>query len=115
VSIWFLTRAFVAIAQDAVVPPVEPGAAVVQPLEPAGAGVPPQPLEVEEVAPVVVAPAANDERAIVGYQPVESARGPVRPEAPLRINPDWIRGIKSTCLRINNSVIGFIHLCLVRA
>jgi hypothetical protein len=112
VSIWFLTRAFVAIAQDAVVPPVEPGAAVVQPVEPAGAGVPPQPLE---VAPVVVAPAANDERAIVVYQPAEAARSPVRPEAPLRINPDWIRGIKSTCLRINNSVIGFIHLCLVRA
>ncbi|TVU10084.1 hypothetical protein EJB05_43592, partial [Eragrostis curvula] len=85
---------------DAVVPPVGPGA-----------GVPPtpQPFEVEEVpmsgeiAPVVVAPASNDERAIVVYQPAEAARnllcGPLRPETPLRVNPDWIRGIKSTVLQ----------------
>ncbi|GJN33578.1 hypothetical protein PR202_gb22197 [Eleusine coracana subsp. coracana] len=99
---------------DAVVPSVEPGAVVMQPVEPAGAGVPlpppPQPFEVEEVPmsgevapPVVVAPAANDERAIVVYQPAEAARnllrGPLRPEAPLRVSPDWIRGIKSTVLQ----------------
>jgi hypothetical protein len=84
VSIWLLTPAFVAIAQDAVVPPVKPGTAVVQPVELAGAGVPPQPLE---VAPVVVALAANDERAIVVYQLAEATRsllrGPLRPIAPL--------------------------------
>lgn len=96
------------VAQDAMVPHVDPGAVIVQPPETAGVPPSPQPFEVEEVPmvsgevapPVVVAPAANDERAIVVYQPAEAARnllrGPLRPEAPLRVSPDWIRGIKGT-------------------
>ncbi|KAK3130436.1 hypothetical protein QOZ80_6BG0493400 [Eleusine coracana subsp. coracana] len=81
---------------DAVVPSVEPASAVMPS--------PPQSFEVEEV-PMSgeVAPPVNDERAIVVYQPAEAARnllrGPLRPEAPLRVNPDWIRGIKSTVLQ----------------
>jgi hypothetical protein len=54
------------------------------------------------VVPVeVAAPAANDERAIVLYRPAEAARsllvGPLRPEGPLRVSPDWIHGLKGTC------------------
>uniref|UniRef100_A0A0A9DJ87 Uncharacterized protein n=1 Tax=Arundo donax TaxID=35708 RepID=A0A0A9DJ87_ARUDO len=97
---------------DAEVPPVEPGVGM-PPVEP-GAGVPPPPLfGVEEVPmsgdvvpPVVavgVAPAANEERAIVVYQPAEAARsllhGPLRPGVHLRVNPDWIHGLKSTMLQ----------------
>ena len=89
-------------------PPVE--SAVVVPLvEP----VTPQPFVVghlpmsSDVAPPaaaigVAAPAVNEERAIVVYQPAEAARnllhGPLRPGASLRVSPDWIHGLKSTCL-----------------
>ncbi|OEL38671.1 hypothetical protein BAE44_0000311 [Dichanthelium oligosanthes] len=75
---------------DTEVPPVEPAV-----------GVPPQHFVAEEVR--VAAPAANDELAIVVYQPTEAARnllqGPLRPGASLRVSPDWIHGLKSTMLQ----------------
>uniref|UniRef100_A0A0D9XF75 Uncharacterized protein n=1 Tax=Leersia perrieri TaxID=77586 RepID=A0A0D9XF75_9ORYZ len=53
--------------------------------------------------PVIVAAAPNEERAIVLYKPADAARnlllGPLRPEIPLRVSPDWIHGLKSTVLR----------------
>ncbi|XP_015696603.1 uncharacterized protein LOC107304948 [Oryza brachyantha] len=53
--------------------------------------------------PVVVAPAPNEEMAIVLYKPADAGRnlllGPLRPEVPLRVSPDWIHGLKSTMLR----------------
>lgn len=97
-------------AQDAEVPSVEHS--VGAPLVPPGASVPPRPFVAEEVGmsadvspPVaafaVGAPAVNDERAIVVYQPAEAARnllqGPLWPGASLRVSPDWIHGLKSTC------------------
>ncbi|KAL6846838.1 hypothetical protein ACP4OV_024286 [Aristida adscensionis] len=86
---------------DAEAPPVVPGA---------GAPPPPTPFVVEEVpmcggeaAPGVAPAAANDERAIVVYQPAEAARslllGPLRPATSLRVNPDWLHGLKSTVLQ----------------
>ena len=89
----------VAVAlQDAEVPPVE--AAVSAPLVEPGASVPfvaEGVLMSGDVAP----PAVNDERAIVVYQPAEAARsllqGPLRPAPSLRVSPDWIHGLRSTC------------------
>ncbi|CAL5063625.1 unnamed protein product [Urochloa decumbens] len=90
-----------------VLPPVEHavGAPLLQP----GATVAPQPVQmssdvVPSVAVVgVAAPAVNDERAIVVYQPAEAARnlleGPLRPGASLRVSPDWIHGLRSTMLQ----------------
>lgn len=68
---------------------------------------PPQPVaEVQmrgEEVPVIAVPAPNEERAIVLYKPDDAARnlllGPLRPEFPLRVSPDWIHGLKSTALR----------------
>ncbi|WVZ65419.1 hypothetical protein U9M48_014784 [Paspalum notatum var. saurae] len=86
-------------------------AAEVLPSAEYAAGVAPQPFAMEEaarvsggVAPVVVAaPAANEERAIVVYQPAEAARslllGPLRPGASLRVSSDWIHGLRSTMLQ----------------
>ena len=99
----------VAVAlQDAEVPPVE--AAVSAPLVEPGASVPFVAEEVlmsGAVAPAaaaaagLAAPAGNDERAIVVYQPAEAARslleGPLRPGPTLRVSPDWIHGLRSTC------------------
>ncbi|CAN6196469.1 unnamed protein product [Urochloa humidicola] len=89
---------------DAEVPPVEH--AVGAPLLHPGASVAPQPVQMSGgVAPpvAVVASAANDERAIVVYQPAEAARnlleGPLRPGASLRVSPDWIHGLRSTMLQ----------------
>ncbi|KAG8057247.1 hypothetical protein GUJ93_ZPchr0002g23736 [Zizania palustris] len=52
--------------------------------------------------PVAVAPAPNEERAIVLYSPTDAARnlllGPLRPDVPLRVNHDWIHELKSTML-----------------
>jgi len=106
-----LTRAFVLVllAQDADVPAVE--SAVGVPLVEPGVSVTLQPfvegdLRMSCDAPPaaaigVAAPAANEERAIVVYQPAEAARnllhGPLRPGASLRVSPDWIHGLKSTC------------------
>ncbi|CAN6204895.1 unnamed protein product [Urochloa humidicola] len=103
---------------DAEVPPVEQavGAPLVQP----GASVPtpPQPFVEDEVrmsgdvappaqAVGLAAPAVNDERAIVVYQPAEAARnlleGPLRPGASLRVSPDWFHGLKSTMLQEANN------------
>jgi len=101
-------RAFVLVllAQDADVPAVE--AAVGVPLVEPGVSVTPQPFDVgdlpmsSDVAALaavigVAAPAVNDERAIVVYQPAEAARnllhGPLRPGASLRVSPDWIHGL----------------------
>ncbi|KAJ1290239.1 hypothetical protein BS78_02G227800 [Paspalum vaginatum] len=86
-------------------------AAEVLPSAEHAAGVPPQPFAMEEavrvsgdVAPVgVPAPAVNEERALVVYQPAEAARslllGPLRPGASLRVSPDWIHGLRSTVLQ----------------
>jgi hypothetical protein len=105
-----LTRAFVSglVAQDAEVPPVGP--AVGAPLVETGASVPFVVEDVRvsgDVAPTpaaavgLAAPAANDERAIVVYQPAEAARsllqGPLRPGPSLRVSPNWIHGLRSTC------------------
>lgn len=84
--------------QDAeVMPPVVPGAGVPQPQPAAGFGV-----EEVHVEPAVVAPAANEEKAIVVYKPADAARnlllGPLRPGVPLIVSPEWIHGFKSTCL-----------------
>lgn len=47
-----------------------------------------------------VAPAANEERAIVLYRPAEAERnlllGPLRRGASLRVSPYWIHGLKGT-------------------
>lgn len=82
-------------------------------------GVPPQPLVVEaarmggDVAPPspavgVPAPAVNEERAIVVYQPAEAARnllhGPLHPGASLRVRPDWIYGLKGTMMQEANNL-----------
>ncbi|CAL5087579.1 unnamed protein product [Urochloa decumbens] len=85
-------------------PPVEHAVGV--PLLQSGASVAPQPVQMsgDVVPPVaavsVVAPAVNDERAIVVYQPAEAARnlleGPLRPGASLRVSPDWIHGLRKT-------------------
>lgn len=107
-----LTCAFVLVllAQDADVPPVGSGMGV--PLAEPGVSVAPQPFVAGDlrmsgdVAPpaaaiAVAAPAVNEERAIVVYQPAEAERnlldGPLRPGASLRVSPDWIHGLKSTC------------------
>nr|CAB3457456.1 unnamed protein product [Digitaria exilis] len=97
---------------DAEVPPVEHAVGV--PRAEPGAVVPPQPFVAEAarmsgdvvppaVAVGVAAPAVNDERAIVVYQPAEAARnllgGPLRPAPSLRVNPDWIHGLRSTMLQ----------------
>ncbi|CAD6224368.1 unnamed protein product [Miscanthus lutarioriparius] len=97
---------------DADVPPVE--AAVGVPLVEPGVSVTPQPFVVGDLrmsgnveppaaAIGVAAPAVNEERAIVVYQPAEAARnllhGPLRPGASLRVSPDWIHGLKSTMLQ----------------
>ncbi|XP_062198519.1 uncharacterized protein LOC133901241 [Phragmites australis] len=92
---------------DAEVPPVEPGAGVPPPPQQPIFGVEELRMCGEEAAPAVgvsVGPVAvNEERAIVVYQPTEAARnlllGPLRPGVPLRVNPDWIRGLKSTMLK----------------
>nr|CAB3453828.1 unnamed protein product [Digitaria exilis] len=89
---------------DAEVPPVEHAVGV--PRAEPGAVVAPQPF-VAEAAPAVAvsvaAPAVNDERAIVVYQPAEAARnlleGPLRPAPSLRVNPNWIHGLRSTMLQ----------------
>ncbi|CAL5087578.1 unnamed protein product [Urochloa decumbens] len=88
-------------------PPVEHAVGV--PLLQSGASVAPQPVQMsgDVVPPVaavsVVAPAVNDERAIVVYQPAEAARnlleGPLRPGASLRVSPDWIHGLRSAMLQ----------------
>ncbi|KAL5201367.1 hypothetical protein ABZP36_035721 [Zizania latifolia] len=91
---------------DAEVPPVVPGVGVQPPPPPPrpveGLGVAEVPMCGDEV-PVAVAPAPNEERAIVLYSPADAARnlllGPLRPDAPLRVSPDWIHGLKSTMLR----------------
>ncbi|PAN13151.1 hypothetical protein PAHAL_2G317400 [Panicum hallii] len=94
---------------DAEVPPVGP--AVGAPLVETGASVPFVVEDVRvsgDVAPTpaaavgLAAPAANDERAIVVYQPAEAARsllqGPLRPGPSLRVSPNWIHGLRSTML-----------------
>jgi hypothetical protein len=83
--------------QDADVPP---------PVVPELCAPPPPPQPVAEVqmrgeeVPVIAVPAPNEERAIVLYKPDDAARnlllGPLRPEFPLRVSPDWIHGLKST-------------------
>ncbi|CAL5082154.1 unnamed protein product [Urochloa decumbens] len=90
-------------------PPVEHavGAPLLQPG--ASVGVAPQPVQMSgdvalpAAAVGVAAPAVNDERAIVVYQPAEAARnlleGPLRPGASLRVSPDWIHGLRSTMLQ----------------
>lgn len=100
----------VLLAQDADVPPVE--SAVGVPLVEPGVNVTPQPFVVGDswtsgdvAAPAaaigLAAPAVNEERAIVVYQPAEAERvllhGPLRPGTSLRVSPDWIHGLKSTC------------------
>lgn len=97
---------------DAEVPPVE--SAVGMPLVEPGVSVTPQPFVVGDspmssgVAPPaaaigVAAPAVNEERAIVVYQPAEAAHnllhGPLRPGPSLRVSPDWVHGLKGTMLQ----------------
>lgn len=88
---------------DAEVPPVAPGAGVPQPQPVAALDVEEVPMCGDVVVPVDVAPAANDERAIVLYRPAEAARnlllGPLRPGVPLRVSSDWIHGLKNTMLQ----------------
>ncbi|KAF8694885.1 hypothetical protein HU200_037985 [Digitaria exilis] len=100
----FPVLSIVPTAEDAEVPPVEHAVGV--PRAEPGAVVAPQPF-VAEAAPAVAvsvaAPAVNDERAIVVYQPAEAARnlleGPLRPAPSLRVNPNWIHGLRSTMLQ----------------
>jgi len=97
---------------DADVPPVGSGMGV--PLAEPGVSVAPQPFVAGDlrmsgdVAPpaaaiAVAAPAVNEERAIVVYQPAEAERnlldGPLRPGASLRVSLDWIHGLKNTMLQ----------------
>lgn len=83
-----------------VMPPVVPGAGVPQP----AAG-----FRVEEVhvEPAVVAPAANEEKAIVVYKPADAARnlllGPLWQGVPLRVSPEWIYGLKNTMLEVTSN------------
>ncbi|KAL6656266.1 hypothetical protein ACP70R_007092 [Stipagrostis hirtigluma subsp. patula] len=90
---------------DAEAPLVAPGAAAPPP-QPTPFGVEEVPMCGDEATPAVavgVAPAVNDERAIVVYQPADAARnlllGPLRPGVPLRVNPDWIHGLRSAVLQ----------------
>jgi hypothetical protein len=65
---------------------------------------PPQPVAEVQVCSeevlVIAVPVPNEERAIVLHKPDDAARnlllGPLRPEFPLRVSPDWIHGLKST-------------------
>lgn len=85
-----------------VMPPVVPGAGVPQPQPAAGFGV-----EEVHVEPAVVAPAANEEKAIVVYKPADAARnlllGPLRPGVPLIVSPEWIHGFKNTMLQVTSN------------
>ncbi|KAF2910268.1 hypothetical protein DAI22_11g088900 [Oryza sativa Japonica Group] len=68
---------------------------------------PPQPVAEVQVCSeevlVIAVPVPSEERAIVLHKPDDAARnlllGPLRPEFPLRVSPDWIHGLKSTGLR----------------
>ncbi|CAM0952090.1 unnamed protein product [Alopecurus aequalis] len=91
---------------DADVPPVVPGEVVPPPPQTqpvAGFGVAPVFGDVAVVPVDVVAPVPNEERAIVLYRPAEATRsllhGPLRPGAALRVNPDWIHGLRSNMLQ----------------
>ncbi|KAF0923212.1 hypothetical protein E2562_003423 [Oryza meyeriana var. granulata] len=90
---------------DAEVPPVVPElcAPPPPPQQPVGGLGAAEVRMCGDEVPVLVATVPNEERAIVLYKPADAARnlllGPLRPEFPLRVSPDWINGLKSTALR----------------
>uniref|UniRef100_A0A0E0R6B1 Uncharacterized protein n=1 Tax=Oryza rufipogon TaxID=4529 RepID=A0A0E0R6B1_ORYRU len=89
----------ISLDDEEVPPPVVPELCAALP--------PPQPVAEVQVCSeevlVIAVPVPSEERAIVLHKPDDAARnlllGPLRPEFPLRVSPDWIHGLKSTGLR----------------